>query len=108
MRADFVNEVGKVLDIKRTDLIEKDFILHQILTNPSEDKFFADNFLFKGGTCLTKSYLGYFRFSEDIDFTWKDQQKKLDEKSQTSQKTSIRACRRVGESVRGSCSAAGT
>ena len=81
MRADFVNEVGKVLDIKRTDLIEKDFILHQILTNLSEDKFFAGNFLFKGGTCLTKSYLGYYRFSEDIDFTWKDQ-KKFEEKSQ--------------------------
>jgi len=79
MRTDFVNEVGKVLDIKRTDLIEKDFILHQILTNLSEDKFFAGNFLFKGGTCLTKSYLGYFRFSEDIDFTWKDQ-KKFDDK----------------------------
>ena len=30
MRTDFVNEVGKVLDIKRTDLIEKDFILHHI------------------------------------------------------------------------------
>src|SRR5438552_9069322 len=81
MRTDFVNEVGKVLDIKRTDLIEKDFILHQILTNLSENKFFAGNFLFKGGTCLTKSYLGYFRFSEDIDFTWKDQ-KKFDDKSQ--------------------------
>ncbi len=37
------------------------------------DEFFPDNFLFKGGTCLIKSYLGYFRFSEDIDFTWRDQ-----------------------------------
>ncbi|HEC81139.1 MAG TPA: nucleotidyl transferase AbiEii/AbiGii toxin family protein, partial [Thermoplasmatales archaeon] len=27
----------------------------------------------KGGTCLIKSYLGYYRFSEDIDFTWKNQ-----------------------------------
>jgi predicted nucleotidyltransferase component of viral defense system len=81
MRADFVNEMGKVLDVKRTDLIEKDLILHQILTNLSGHKFFADNFLFKGGTCLTKLYLGYFRFSEDIDFTWKDQ-KKFDGHSQ--------------------------
>jgi predicted nucleotidyltransferase component of viral defense system len=31
------------------------------------------NFLFKGGTCLMKNYLGYFRFSEDVDFAWKDQ-----------------------------------
>jgi len=73
VRADFVNEVARVLDIKRRDLIEKDLILHQILTDLSQDKFFAPNFLFKGGTCLIKCYFGYLRFSEDIDFTWKDQ-----------------------------------
>jgi len=68
-----VNEVARILDIKRRDLIEKDLILHQILADLSQDKFFSPNFLFKGGTCLIKCYLGYFRFSEDIDFTWKDQ-----------------------------------
>lgn len=73
MRADFVNEVARILDIKRKDLIEKDLILHQILSDLSGDGFFAPNFLFKGGTCLIKSYFGYLRFSEDIDFTWKDQ-----------------------------------
>jgi len=73
MRADFVNEVARVLNIRRRDLIEKDLILHQILTDLSQDNFFADNFLFKGGTCLIKCYFGYVRFSEDIDFTWKDQ-----------------------------------
>ncbi len=73
MRADFVNEVARVLNIKRRDLIEKDLILHQILADLSEDKFFAPSFLFKGGTCLIKSHFGYLRFSEDIDFTWKDQ-----------------------------------
>jgi predicted nucleotidyltransferase component of viral defense system len=73
VRADFVNEVARVLDIKRKDLVEKDFILHQILTDLSKDDFFAPNFLFKGGTCLIKCYFGYLRFSEDIDFTWKDQ-----------------------------------
>ena len=73
MRADFVNQVATTLAIARRDLIEKDLILHQILTDLSQDKFFASNFLFKGGTCLAKSYLGYLRFSEDIDFTWKDQ-----------------------------------
>lgn len=69
MRADFVNEVARILDIKRKDLIEKGLILHQILTDLSKDEFFAPNFLFKGGTCLIKSYFGYLRFSEDIDFT---------------------------------------
>ena len=39
MRADFVNEVARILDIKRKDLIEKDLILHQILFDLSGDKF---------------------------------------------------------------------
>lgn len=73
MRADFVNEVARILNIKRKDMIEKDLILHQILSDLSDDRFFSANFLFKGGTCLIKAYFGYLRFSEDIDFTWKDQ-----------------------------------
>ncbi len=48
MKVDFVNEVGKILNIKRKDLIEKDLILHQILSDLSGDKFFTANFLFKG------------------------------------------------------------
>jgi len=73
MREDFVNEVARTQNVKRTDLIEKDLILHQVLFDLSKNKFFHDNFVFKGGTCLAKCYLDYFRFSEDIDFTWKDQ-----------------------------------
>src|SRR3990170_2004118 len=73
MRRDFVNEVARTQKIKRADLIEKDLILHQVLFDLSKNKFFRDNFVFKGGTCLAKCYLDYFRFSEDIDFTWKDQ-----------------------------------
>jgi len=73
MRVDFVNEVAGILNIKRRDLIEKDLILHQMLSDLSKDDFFGSNFLFKGGTCLIKCYFGYLRFSEDIDFTWKDQ-----------------------------------
>ncbi len=73
MRKDFVNEVAKTQNVKRADLIEKDLILHQVLFDLSKNNFFYDNFAFKGGTCLAKCYLDYFRFSEDIDFTWKDQ-----------------------------------
>jgi predicted nucleotidyltransferase component of viral defense system len=73
MRKDFVNEVARTQEIKRADLIEKDLLLHQVLFDLSTNKFFHDNFVFKGGTCLAKCYLDYFRFSEDIDFTWKNQ-----------------------------------
>lgn len=37
MRIDFVNEVSRILDIKRKDLIEKDLILHQILVDLSKN-----------------------------------------------------------------------
>jgi len=73
MNADFINETARVLKISRRDLVEKDIILHQILIDLSQDSFFSKSFLFKGGTCLIKCYFGYLRFSEDIDFTWKDQ-----------------------------------
>lgn len=74
MRRDFVNGISDALRIERKELIEKDLLLHQVLLDLSKNRFFHENFLFKGGTCLIKCYLGYFRFSEDIDFTWRDQE----------------------------------
>lgn len=74
MRKNFVNEVCRLLGAQRKDLIEKDLILHQLLLDLSNDGFFRENFVFKGGTCIIKNYLGYFRFSEDIDFTWRNQE----------------------------------
>lgn len=73
MRENLVNEISTRYKIERRELIEKDIIIHEILSDLSTDNFFAKNFLFKGGTCLVKSFIGYVRFSEDIDFTWKDQ-----------------------------------
>lgn len=72
MRLLFVNEVSKRTGVRRVDLIEKDVLLHEMLADISQSPF-ADKLLFKGGTCLIKGYIGYFRFSEDIDFTWRDQ-----------------------------------
>ena len=69
----FIEEVGRIIKFPRLDLIEKDMRLHSILSALSKDEFYSGNYLFKGGTCLIKSYLGYFRFSEDIDFTWQNQ-----------------------------------
>jgi len=47
VRTDFVNQVAAILGIKRRDLIEKDLILHQILSDLSKDAFFGPNFLMK-------------------------------------------------------------
>jgi predicted nucleotidyltransferase component of viral defense system len=73
MRLPFISDVSRKTGIRRTDMIEKDLLLHQILKGLSSDPFFSGSFLFKGGTCLIKGYIGYYRFSEDIDFTWRNQ-----------------------------------
>ena len=65
--------ISKKLNIARRDLIEKDVALSQILFYLMQNKDFSKNYAFKGGTCLIKCYLGYYRFSEDLDFTYLNQ-----------------------------------
>ncbi|MHA1596659.1 MAG: nucleotidyl transferase AbiEii/AbiGii toxin family protein [Candidatus Asgardarchaeia archaeon] len=65
---EFVEEVSKKLGLDK-NLIERDFILHQILLDLSNTSF-VNEFVFKGGSCLIKHYLGYYRFSMDLDFTF--------------------------------------
>lgn len=73
MREDLINAVSDKFGVLQKGLLEKDIILHEILSRLTESEYFVNNYVFKGGTCLVKSYLGYYRFSEDLDFTWKDQ-----------------------------------
>ena len=70
MNSEFVDYLSNLVKTSRRDLVEKDVVLHEVLLDLSRDSWFSENFMFKGGTCLTKQYLGYFRFSEDLDFTW--------------------------------------
>jgi len=65
--------ISKRLNIARRDLVEKDIIISKILFHLTQDKHFSQNYAFKGGTCLTKCYFGYYRFSEDMDFTYLNQ-----------------------------------
>jgi predicted nucleotidyltransferase component of viral defense system len=60
------------LNIENDRFLEKDIILHRILASLMQTRF-KESYAFKGGTCLTKCYLGYYRFSEDIDFTYINQ-----------------------------------
>lgn len=46
-------------------LLEKDFYLTVLLLQLSH---IGHGLIFKGGTCLNKCYLGYYRLSEDLDF----------------------------------------
>lgn len=73
MRKELIDYLAEKLHIDARELIEKDLILHRILIELISNSHFAENYAFKGGTCLMKCYLGYYRFSEDLDFTWIDQ-----------------------------------
>ena len=70
---ELIDFISTRLKIASRDLIEKDIILSKILFHLMQDKTFSQNYAFKGGTCLTKCYLGYYRFSEDMDFTYLNQ-----------------------------------
>lgn len=71
--SEFIAFVAEKSGIKKPDLIEKDLIIHRILKEMFSSARFSENYLFKGGSCLVKCYLGYYRFSVDLDFTWKNQ-----------------------------------
>lgn len=69
----FIIELKEILNYNNPELIEIDLILHKILSEFAKNQFLRENLLFKGGTCLIKTYFDYYRFSQDLDFTWKDQ-----------------------------------
>ena len=68
--SDFVKKISEDSGIKDAKRIEKDLYLQGLLIELAKSDYFVENFVFKGGTCLTKAYFGYYRFSEDLDFTW--------------------------------------
>lgn len=68
-------EVKKNLNIELSDeIVEKDLILTLILAE-FEKRGLGKELIFKGGTLLSRNYLKYHRFSEDLDFVHKDSSK---------------------------------
>jgi predicted nucleotidyltransferase component of viral defense system len=58
--------------------VEKDYILGWILAGINAHEELAESWVFKGGTCLKKCYFETYRFSEDLDFTLRNEEQ-LDE-----------------------------
>ncbi len=54
-------------------VVEKDYALGWALAGISAHPELSKNWVFKGGTCLKKCYFETYRFSEDLDFTLKDE-----------------------------------
>jgi predicted nucleotidyltransferase component of viral defense system len=60
--------------------IGRDYFLGWVLAGISAHQEFSESWIFKGGTCLKKCYFETYRFSEDLDFTLRDESH-LDEAS---------------------------
>lgn len=54
-------------------VVEKDYVLGWLLAGINEHPELAEAWVFKGGTCLKKCYFETYRFSEDLDFTLRDE-----------------------------------
>jgi len=50
-------------------MLEKDYVLTEVLKSLSQVPELRDLFIFKGGTALRKVYFPNWRYSEDLDFT---------------------------------------
>jgi predicted nucleotidyltransferase component of viral defense system len=55
------------------NVVEKDYVLGWILAGINAHEELAESWLFKGGTCLKKCYFETYRFSEDLDFTLRNE-----------------------------------
>lgn len=56
----------------RAKQVEKDYVISWVLWGIARNEFLNTNFVFKGGTCLKKMYFDDYRYSEDMDFTLRD------------------------------------
>ena len=54
-------------------VVEKDYVLGWLLAGIYANSELTDGWVFKGGTCLKKCYFETYRFSEDLDFTLRDE-----------------------------------
>ena len=54
-------------------VVERDYVLGWMLAGIYAHAALADQWLFKGGTCLKKCFFETYRFSEDLDLTLRDE-----------------------------------
>ena len=55
------------------NIVEKDYVLGWLLAGIHAHPELVDSWVFKGGTCLKKCFFETYRFSEDLDFTLRDE-----------------------------------
>ena len=85
----YIAEVKRNLGVTVSDeIIEKDLLLTLILEE-FETLGLGKELIFKGGTLLSRNYLKYHRFSEDLDFVHRDSNK-LREMNRSSREKKIK------------------
>lgn len=62
----------------RDTQIEKDYVISWVIFGISKNPYLRENLIFKGGTVLKKVYFPDYRFSEDLDFTFKGNEFQID------------------------------
>ena len=68
----YINEIKRRMNLNIDEnIIKKDLLLTLILAE-FEKMDLGKDLIFKGGTLLSRNYLNYHRFSEDLDFVHKD------------------------------------
>jgi predicted nucleotidyltransferase component of viral defense system len=68
----YIGEIKRKMNLNIEDeIIKKDLLLTLILAE-FEKIDLGRELIFKGGTLLSRNYLNYHRFSEDLDFVFKD------------------------------------
>jgi predicted nucleotidyltransferase component of viral defense system len=55
------------------NVVEKDYALGWLLAGIANHPALCEAWIFKGGTCLKKCWFETYRFSEDLDFTLRDE-----------------------------------
>jgi uncharacterized protein len=56
----------------RDTQVEKDYVIAWVLKGISNNSYLKEKLIFKGGTALRKIYFEDYRLSEDLDFTFKE------------------------------------
>ncbi len=84
------------------ETVEQDYVLSWALKGISQIPALKKNLVFKGGTALKKMYFGDYRFSQDLDFSVKNEGKDLDQLEELITQACLKATEHIqalGENV---------
>lgn len=82
---------------RRLDILQQDYLLSWVLKAIFQHPLLSKSLVFKGGTALKKCYFGDYRFSEDLDFSAKNDLIFSDELTTAIREATLEAGRQIRE-----------